>query len=716
PAAAGLTVVGSYLSDEAVKAIHEHVAENFAGKQLRGKGWTIEDEQALQKWINAQVAADREGWIAETVKTTTDANGGFKLYWKGLWGNSWQSTPGNLTPPAEKLHTLAESRDEGTFINGNKGSKHVNMDWSYVQFLDKDGKELPDNIGVLSPWSLGHWDGPTAGTSMTDFGGNGSEINEPDDKYLRFNVGLYPAPLKFDVLEKNTYDNWARVGETIETLTDGLPATDGLEYFIEWTNDAGEVVETCGPVVPDASTRIPSCPVTVPGDVEHGDVFTARLYQGADNSGLLLAQDAFAVTTAYLDYDPTDAKVGEEATAQPKFDNPNTEVEEPKLESAQFVLDEDKLPEGVTKDQVEVDPESGVVTFTPKAGQEGKSFDIPVKMVDTNLQVPVLDENGDPVEGENGEPQTKSRTISNSTATFNVAKPVADTVEPKYEDTLVTPGEPAESTPTFTDKDGNDVKAPEGTEFAIPDDFTAPEGYTVDIDKDGKVTVEADPEKLNGDTAEEFDVPVTVTYPDGSTDKTSAKFELDTDGDGTPDSKDDDDDGDGIPDAEEKDKGSNPKDKDSVPATVVTDKKVVVEGQETDPFDTAKDVPEGGKVTVDGLPDGLTVDEKTGKVTGTPEKIDDWGKDEEERDVEVTVTITDKDGKKVAEDQKVITVQRDTDGDGTPDVDDNDDDGDGFTDEQEKEAGTDPKDPNSKPEDKTPVPSIVPGEKTDEVP
>ncbi|WP_252970631.1 putative Ig domain-containing protein, partial [Corynebacterium guaraldiae] len=288
------------------------------------------------------------------------------------------------------------------------------------------------------------------------------------------------------------------------------------------------------------------------------------------------------------------------------------------------------------------------------------------------------------------------------------------------------------------------------------------------------------------------EVPVTVTYPDGTTDDAKAKFELDTDGDGTPDSKDDDDDNDGISDKDEKDKGTNPKDPsdkpsedkapdwsdnasttpdepavvekdpnsgDVKPGTTVevtegdgtveidpetgditvtpgedakpgdkvvvevkdpsgevidtitvtiadpsinTDKVTITEGQETDPFDTAKDVPEGGTVSVDNLPDGLTVDPETGKVTGTPDKLDDWGKDEETRDVVVTVTITDADGNEVSGD-KVITIQRDTDGDGAPDVTDPDDDNDGATDEEENKAGTDPKDPNSKPsEDKAP--------------
>ncbi|MCT2339924.1 DUF4442 domain-containing protein, partial [Corynebacterium sp. p3-SID1056] len=112
----------------------------------------------------------------------------------------------------------------------------------------------------------------------------------------------------------------------------------------------------------------------------------------------------------------------------------------------------------------------------------------------------------------------------------------------------------------------------------------------------------------------------------------------------------------------------------------------VVEGQEADPFETAKDVPEGGEVKVENLPGGLTVDPTTGQVTGTPDKLTDWGKEEESRDVTVKVTITDAEGNEVATGDKVITVQRDTDGDGTPDADDDDDDNDGFTDAEEKEA------------------------------
>ena len=210
----------------------------------------------------------------------------------------------------------------------------------------------------------------------------------------------------------------------------------------------------------------------------------------------------------------------------------------------------------------------------------------------------------------------------------------SDEYTPAYEDKFVVPGEETKSTPIFTkvDEEGNPteekVEAPEGSKFAIPGDFKAPEGYEVAIDENtGEIAVTfPDKSKLNADTVEEFDVPVTVTYPDGSTDKeVKAKFKLDTDGDGKPDNEDTDDDGDGIPDDQEKEDGTNPKAPNqnldfepeyedgsgkpgedvTVPAPTFTDK----DGKET----TA---PDGTKFTPgEGAPDGVTVDENTGEIT-----------------------------------------------------------------------------------------------------
>ncbi|MDU4923969.1 YPDG domain-containing protein, partial [Dermabacter sp.] len=135
--------------------------------------------------------------------------------------------------------------------------------------------------------------------------------------------------------------------------------------------------------------------------------------------------------------------------------------------------------------------------------------------------------------------------------------PDADIYEPAYEDKLVVPGKETKSSPSFTGKDGSSAKAPEGSKFKITDGFKVPEGYEVTIDENtGEISVKfPDKSKLNKDTVEQFDVPVTVTYPDGSTDKTDANFKLDTDNDGKPDTEDGDDDNDGIPDEDD----SNPK-------------------------------------------------------------------------------------------------------------------------------------------------------------
>ena len=704
--APGMKVVGSYLNDEAVTKIEEHVKSNFAGKTLRGRDWTTADEAGLQKWINEQVAADPEGWIAETVTTTTGADGRFALKWKGLYGNNHTGTGGGINPDADKLHKLAGSWEEGSWLNGNKNSKHVNMDWSYISIYDKDGNPLPDSIGTLYPWALGNWAGPTRGGANAQLFGGGTTFIEPTvDGYTGWNIALVPQALKFDVVDKNTTDNWANLGDKVQTYTAGLPISDDLNYYIEWFDKDGNSVKTCETAKADAATKIPSCELEVPADAQTGDTYTARL-KVADGdpdpkNDLVLALDAFAVSRDYLEYDPVDAKKDEEATSEPKFDNPETGPEETKPDQAKFELG--KLPEGVTEDQVAVDPATGVVTFTPNADQAGKTFDFPVVMRDEALQVPVLDENGDPVKDESGNPKNQGRIVARADATFKVADLTANTVEPAYEGKLVVPGEETKSAPTFTDKEGKDVTAPEGSKFKITDGFTAPDGYEVKIDENtGEITVTfPDKSKLSKDTVEEFDVPVTVTYPDGSTDKADAKFKLDTDGDGTLDSKDGDDDNDGFTDEEEKDAGTNPKDPSESPAKAALEDKTVVEGKPVDPVKVDATVPAEGTVSVTGLPEGLSYNPETGEITGTPTKLSDWGKTEETRDFPVKVEVKDKDNKVVATDEASWTVQRDTDGDGEPDVIDEDDDNDGFTDEQEKEAGTDPKDPNSKPE--TPV-------------
>ena len=675
--AAGLKVVGSYLTDDAVRKIEQYAEDNFAGKALRGKDWTPTDEQGLQKWINEQIAADPEGWIAETLTTTTGADGKFELRWKGIYGNFHDSRG---IVPQDKFGTLAGSHDEGSWANGNLNSKHVNMHWSYVSIYDKAGNPLPDNVGVLYPWALGQWAGPGFGTDLNAganaqlFGGDGALIGNTTDSYTGWNIALAPQALKFDVVDKNTTDNWATIGDKVQTDTSGLPFAQNLNYYIEWYDKDGNSVKQCPTAKVDEATKIPSCEFEVPADAQTGDTFTARLKvtEGQPAAGdLVLAMDAFAVSRDYLAYDEVDATKETKATSEPIFDNPATEGEETKPEKATFELG--KLPADVTGDQVKVDPKTGVVTFTPTAEQAGKTFTFPVVMRDEDLQVPVYDENGAPVLDADGNQKTQPRIVARGEAPFKVAAtPVADTVEPSYEGKLVVPGEETKSSPSFTDKDGKEVKVPEGSKFKLTEGFTAPEGYVVKIDEStGEITVTfPDKTKLSGETAEEFDVPVTVTYPDGSVDKTNANFKLDTDGDGDPDVTDPDDDGDGINDDEDsnpkvpnandhfepgyEDGSGKPGEDVKVPAPKFTDK----DGKDT----TA---PEGTKFTPgENTPDGVTIDEKTGEITvKVPEDAKPGDK------ITVPVVVTYPDGTKDNVDVTVTVEQPDAPE--QPDVKDN---------------------------------------------
>ena len=107
--------------------------------------------------------------------------------------------------------------------------------------------------------------------------------------------------------------------------------------------------------------------------------------------------------------------------------------------------------------------------------------------------------------------------------------------QPHYEETPATPGEPAKSkTPTFDNTETDDVEklsaeelkaqdaTKEPTKFALPETFEVPEGYTVTVDeKTGEVSVTFPKDAANKDSIE---VPVQVTYKDGTTATGTARF------------------------------------------------------------------------------------------------------------------------------------------------------------------------------------------------
>ncbi|WP_060812398.1 Rib/alpha-like domain-containing protein, partial [Bifidobacterium breve] len=206
---------------------------------------------------------------------------------------------------------------------------------------------------------------------------------------------------------------------------------------------------------------------------------------------------------------------------------------------------DDKLPEG-TKfsvpygSPVTVDPHTGEVTVTvPGAAKPGD-------VIEETVTVTYPD---------------GSKDTAKVTVTVQSPDKVLDP-QPEYAPVVA----PAGKTVTSTPSNKGDAY-PSGTVFSIDKSFTAPKGYTVGIDpKTGTVTVTVAPAGKDGADEEVLQVPVVVTYPKDSgavTDRANAEFQLDTDGDGTPDIKDDDDDNDGIKDDDEKKDGTDPKNDDT---------------------------------------------------------------------------------------------------------------------------------------------------------
>ena len=664
--AAGMEVYGSYLSDYAVAQIKDKAANDLGVAKVRGRGWTNRDEAALQNWIKRKMAEEgKDKWIAETAKAVVGSDGHYQLQFKGTFGRG--RTNGDVDrgyddkalvytdlardngaevifPDGSKHNAyslfgqVAPSSDYGSWVKNVSGRggknlpKHVNWDWLFFSTEETEG------LGQFTPFYNNSFLPRDQYTLDAAGKWAGGIVYGAGENYLLENRHIvYSDYTVFDVLKYDTRQNPAKPGAKVDTKTGGLPTqwVDGRQYQIEWVNqETGKVVKTCDAMAADPNGSIPSCQLDTgdeklfPGGIESTTTFTAILYplnKETGKRGQAIAADAFTVLVGWQPlYEETKTdKVEEPVTSKaPTFDNTDTKdveklsADELKAQDANKevtkyeVAEGFELPEGYAKP--EVDPTTGEVTVTfPKDAASGARLEVPVKAT------------------------FKDGTSATATAPFLLETVRdADGVEPEYEDKLVTPDEPAKSMPEFKKEDNGTptdevVDAPVGSTFEIPKDFEAPEGYTVEpVDPaTGEVTVTVDKDKLNKDTVEEFEVPVEVTYPDGSKDDATAKFELDTDGDGAPDSKDDDDDGDGISDQEEKAKGSNPKNKGSIPATPLVpgtknpdwdnssttpDKPVVIE---KDP--NSGDVPEGSTVEVTDGPGTAELDED-GNIKVTP--------------------------------------------------------------------------------------------------
>ncbi|MCC4327676.1 YPDG domain-containing protein, partial [Limosilactobacillus reuteri] len=97
---------------------------------------------------------------------------------------------------------------------------------------------------------------------------------------------------------------------------------------------------------------------------------------------------------------------------------------------------------------------------------------------------------------------------------LKITEPMAKLYTPSYKPVSVEQGQKATDAPSFTNQDGNNVTAPTETTFTTGTD--TPHWASIDPST-GTVTVEPSTEVTPG----AYNVPVTVTYPDKSTDETT---------------------------------------------------------------------------------------------------------------------------------------------------------------------------------------------------
>ncbi|WP_459349404.1 Rib/alpha-like domain-containing protein [Limosilactobacillus reuteri] len=97
---------------------------------------------------------------------------------------------------------------------------------------------------------------------------------------------------------------------------------------------------------------------------------------------------------------------------------------------------------------------------------------------------------------------------------LNITEPMANLYTPSYKPVNVEQGQTATVDPSFTDQDGKGTTAPTGTTFTTGTD--TPNWATIDPST-GTVTVKPRTDVTPG----AYNVPVTVTYPDKSTDETT---------------------------------------------------------------------------------------------------------------------------------------------------------------------------------------------------
>ena len=389
--AKGVTVKASYLSDYALKEIYSDSTAVMMGvakpSDIRGNGWTAEQEKKLQDWIKEQVKKDPDKWIAETVSAKTNADGKYIIQFKGTWGNlknkdaglkNYNYKEGDASSgqiwnrwtkeQIDRLGKVADKADNGKFDFSKAATnqvKHVNYDWLFVSI------EGSENLRVMTPYNNNQYTqmsnvfGINSGWSG---GGFGVGVTNAVPQILRADFAVAPAEVKFNITNYDSGKNTAKVGDVAKTSTEGLPyyGESSENFRIVWYDEDGNKVQESKASKPSSTGSLESADFDT-SKVTKTTNYTAKLYRvdSAGKNAELLAQDSFTVVVE-------DSKKITSMYDEFEYKNPNP------LKDATYSAK--GLPEGLT-----IDPKTGDIKGVPK---ESGKFQVEVTTV-------VPDESGD---------------------------------------------------------------------------------------------------------------------------------------------------------------------------------------------------------------------------------------------------------------------------------------------------------------------------------
>ena len=373
--ATNVKVAASYLNDEVTRRLDQWKKEH------KNEKYGLDDFKAAQAKIIREYEAEhgKGSHIAETVVTTVDKDGNYRIPFRGLYGVSATQANSGLKishkVSDEEFGTLVKDEDvDNSHLmkwNGTIGQKHrhINTDYVYTTVL-------VDNYAI---WSNNYQSNMFEGTSDGLLPVGPSSLAAANISNTNFAL-IAPQPMH-DVLVYDNANNFAKPGNTAESTTGGL--LPNREYQIRWFKD-GKPIGEATTVTSTGEGTAGSVPLTVPADLDKDAIYTSAVFlQGekTDNLQSALALDSFTAVPAeetdkYTpEYADTLVTPGTPATVTPTFkgkDNAATKAPE----GATYSIPSDFMaPEGYT---VTIDPSTGAITTAAKPGTTIEEVDVPV--------------------------------------------------------------------------------------------------------------------------------------------------------------------------------------------------------------------------------------------------------------------------------------------------------------------------------------------------